>query len=306
MQSFNSSTSWVTYRKILKTEFSIDTPQEIVEHRKSILGHLIRLDVWEPDQHAKGTIIFVHGAGGNGRLVAPFIQGLEELGWRIIAPDLPGYGLTIPRINYNWSYEEWPKIIAKLADEQHGPVVLLGASMGGLTAVHSAEWTNNISGIIVTTLVDLSDAKVLASCARWPILGWLFIFGIKFIPRLLDPIRIPLSLVAPMKSMNANQKMKRYFTKDKLLGANWKPFRFWRSVFNYHKKNIQLSCPLLLIHPGDDDWTPIQLSLDRLESIEAQKDYKILTNGGHLPLEAPAIDELRNHIASFIGVLTDL
>jgi len=275
-------------------------PENITELWQEILGHKIRIDIWEPDQPAIATLIFVHGAGGNGRLCAPFIQGAEKQGLRVVAPDLPGYGLTSPRKDWDWSYEDWLKVIAELANQQTGPVFLLGASMGGLTSVYAAEWAENLSGIVVTTLLDLSDAKIMARSARWPIFGWLFVGSMKTIPWLLDPIRLPLSFLAQMKSMNANRKLKKYFSKDKLLGRNWMPLRFWRSVFNYRKTDIRLKCPLLLVHPGEDEWTPVELSLQKLKSIDAQKEFKLLSNGGHLPLENPALKELRGHIYDFV------
>ncbi|KPQ31392.1 MAG: Lysophospholipase, partial [Porphyrobacter sp. HL-46] len=62
----------------------------------------------------------------------------------------------------------------------------------------------------------------------------------------------------------------------------------------------KLDCPLLLIHPGADAWTPTEMSLVTYGQIEAQKEFVVLSNGSHLPLEQPAYNELNRHVARFL------
>ena len=52
----------------------------------------------------------------------------------MLAPDLPGYGLTMPAAGYRGEYAEWLAVLAQIADAEPGPVVMMGLSMGGLTA----------------------------------------------------------------------------------------------------------------------------------------------------------------------------
>ena len=298
--SFNDDASWLRYRELLWSEFSITLPEIIPEEWQDASGHQVRMDVWEPAQPPVGALIMVHGAGGNGRLLAPFAQEGAKAGWRVLAPDLPGYGLTQPSRGKRLSYEEWPLIVSEIANRQQDKVVLLGASMGGLTAVYSAENTKNLSGIIVTTLVDLSNPRIFARSARWKWLGWLSVLGMSAIPWLIDPIRIPLSIAAPLRAMSKNVRVQRYFLKDKYLGQNWLPISFWRSVLLYKREPIKLKCPLLLAHPGGDDWTPFEISLQTFEEIEARKNLVVLSNGGHLPLEQPAYAELSECVRQFL------
>lgn len=302
--SFNGHPSWLDYRSIVRQEFSIDLPEEIAEHWCRICGHDIRIDEWLPDGEPLGTIVCVHGAGGNGRILAPFAKAFQQAGWRVIAPDLPGYGMTQTVAGHEWTYADWPLVIADLAKVQSGKIVLAGASMGGLTAVYAAQHVQDLAGVIVTTLIDLAEEDTFVQAARWKLLGRLSIFGMKVLPFLLDRLPLPLSAVAPIKAMSANRAMQKYFQTDQFLGRNWLPVKFWRSVHSYRISPIQLDCQLLLVHPGKDDWTPYSVSLQTYDRIGAEKTAVKLSNGSHLPLEQPAYDEMCSAVGSFLEGLS--
>jgi pimeloyl-ACP methyl ester carboxylesterase len=93
VKSYNTSPSWTEYRGILDTRFGIRIDRPPRETWRKIRGHDFHVDVWEPEGPARGTLILVHGGGGNGRVLAPFADLAAGLGWRALAPDLPGYGL---------------------------------------------------------------------------------------------------------------------------------------------------------------------------------------------------------------------
>ncbi|MFM2419245.1 MAG: hypothetical protein RL385_3968 [Pseudomonadota bacterium] len=106
-----------------------------------------------PRSESRPTFVFVHGAGSNSFSWAPLLRELALLGHRTLAVDLPGHGLDA---QYPVSYQS-PQDLAALAREPsslaqlsladsvqhvidvvrrvraHGPVVLVAASMGGVT-----------------------------------------------------------------------------------------------------------------------------------------------------------------------------
>ncbi|WP_083234584.1 alpha/beta hydrolase [Porphyrobacter sp. LM 6] len=300
MKTFSQSASWTVYRRLLADEFGLVLTREPKENWLRVRGHHVRVDEWLPQGEAKGTVILVHGGGGNGRILAPAAEPIVELGWRVISPDLPGYGLTETAPEYDWDYAEWPSVIAAIADSQAGTVVLMGLSMGGLTAFFAAQQSAHVSGVIATTLLDLSDPKIFSLAARWRWLGHLSRFSMKTIPWLFDRVRMPLSLATPLKAMSSSRAMQRYFADDKLIGASWKPARFFRTVHQYRAQNWQLDCPLLLVHPGADSWTPTAQSKAVYDRIKADKQFVELTNGSHLPVEQPAYQELAIAIGKFL------
>ncbi|GAA5188158.1 alpha/beta hydrolase [Rugosimonospora acidiphila] len=107
--------------------------------------------------HASGrpspTFVFVHGANSSGGLWTPVIVELAALGYRAVAVDLPGHGLqaSIP-VSYqapqdldafatepsNMAAVTLDSTVSFLTDvvrrvAAHGPVILVGQSLGGLS-----------------------------------------------------------------------------------------------------------------------------------------------------------------------------
>jgi pimeloyl-ACP methyl ester carboxylesterase len=304
MQTFSELGSWKTYRAILAEEFGIRLETTPAERLVQIRGHRLRIDEWHASGTTRRTVILVHGGGGNGRILAPLAEPIARLGWRVLAPDLPGFGLTKPSPTFDWNYAEWPRVIAELANAQAAPVVLMGLSLGGLTAVFAAQQSDNVAGVVATTLLDASVDRHFVKVARWPWLGRISLLGMALVPGLVDRIRLPLSLAAPLDTMSANRRMARYFSNDPLIGASWKPIRFFRTVRDYEPPSLKLHCPLLLVHPGADAWTPTPMSLATFDRIDAKKRFVELSNGSHLPIEQPAYSELNEQVAGFLASVT--
>ncbi|WP_227287768.1 alpha/beta hydrolase [Boseongicola sp. H5] len=304
MNIYEGSPSWSRYRDILTSRFDIHFEREPIETWRSIRGHEIHIDEWWPEGSENGTLILVHGAGGNGRVLSPFGAFAAKLGWRVIAPDLPGYGLTKTAKSFRWDYEEWPAVVAELADACAGPVVLMGLSLGGMTAVFAAESSHNVSGVVATTLLDMGDPGIFIRAARWPWLGLATLAGFRLMPWIVDRLAMPLWLIAPMSKMTGDAAMRNYFSTDILLGQLRVPSRFFRTIHARKAATIHLHCPLLLLHPGADVWTPTALSKPAFGRVDGDKRLRELTNGSHLPLEQPAFKELQDEVGAFLATVS--
>jgi len=303
MKRFRNTRSWTRYRTILAEEFGIRLSVEPEESERRVRGHRVRIDEWPAQGSARGVVILVHGGGGNGRVLAPFAEPLAADGWRVLAPDLPGYGLTKPAKGYRDEYAEWPDVIAEIAQSEPGPVILAGLSMGGLTAMLAAQKAPTVRGVIVTTLMDLSQPEVFVKTARWRWLGRLSLLSMAIAPWLFDRLVLPLSLAVQLNAMSSNKRMQDYFLKDPLIGGRWKAARFFRTIHQHRVQSWALECPLLLAHPGADAWTPTSLSLPAFEKVEGRKRFVELSNGAHLPAEQPAYDELIAQMKAFAAAV---
>ncbi len=97
---------------------------------------MLRVDRHGPAD-AGVTVVLVHGAGGYGRMFAPLAAGLAAAGHEVLAPDLPGYGLS-PAAWEHVDYGAWKRALLILIDAEQQrrarPIVLLGASIGGYLA----------------------------------------------------------------------------------------------------------------------------------------------------------------------------
>lgn len=274
------------------------------EYYLNVTGHNVHIDEWIPSGEQKGIVFMIHGGGGNGRILAPFAQPIVDQGWKVIAPDLPGYGLTETRAGYDGDYSEWIDVIQALSEQHEGKKVFFGLSLGGLTAVHAAQITNNIHGVIATTLLDASEKEVFSRAARWRWLGVVSLIGFKTLGSILDRIKLPLRLAAPLTEMSSDEIVQNYFLTDELIAKRWIPIKFFRTLHNKTLDNNTELKRLLLVHPGSDTWTPTQMSLETFHKLKGNKSFIELTNGSHLPIEQPAYDELQTHVGNFLSQIT--
>lgn len=61
-------------------------------------------------------------------------------------------------------------------------------------------------------------------------------------------------------------------------------------------------CPVLLTQPAADKWTPLRLSEPFLNRItKAPVATTMLDNGGHYPIEQPALDQMVDAISGFVA-----
>ncbi|WP_256644242.1 alpha/beta hydrolase family protein [Stenotrophomonas sp. 9(2022)] len=95
-------------------------------------------------------------------MFAPLAAGLADAGHEVLAPDLPGYGLsTAP-----WSaieYGAWKQALLALIEAEHQrrprPIVLLGASIGGYLAYLVAAEPPWVRGLVATTLACTTRSR---------------------------------------------------------------------------------------------------------------------------------------------------
>ncbi|MDB4989256.1 MAG: hypothetical protein JWN04_4434 [Myxococcaceae bacterium] len=302
LASYRHDPSAQAYAALLGARFAIATPPPAQERFQAVCGHDVHIDEYQPVGPARGTIILVHGGGGHGRLLSPFVAPVLAQGFRVCAPDLPGYGLT--RLGKAAHYDHWSAVVAALAEQasSHGPVFLFGLSVGGVTALRAAQRTNAVRGVMCTTLIDLRNPDSFDLSGHSRRLGrvtrWLF----RSLGGLLDWLRVPLYLLAPLAKMSSDRDVTRLLRNDPLIGKRWVSLGLVRSFHQYAppRDDYHLPCPLLLVHPGSDLWTPVSMSMPVFDAIPSEKQLVILSNGAHAPLESPAYGELCAQLKAFL------
>ena len=86
--------------------------------------------------------VVLHGAGGYGRLLAPYGRLLQAHGFEVVLPDLPGYGLSVAPAALS-TYAALGRLRRGLASKRSSgargrPVALFGMSIGGYLAYLAA------------------------------------------------------------------------------------------------------------------------------------------------------------------------
>lgn len=298
----DDAVTWRAYQPHLPAEVRLRDRDLPVESWWSWDGLDVHLDRYPcPDAHT--TVIVAHGAGGYGRLLAPFGRLLAEAGADVVLPDLPGYGLT-PCPPQGMTYDRWVRCLADLAVAEAGAtdrsVRLFGMSVGGMLALHAAMAApaGVVAAVGATTLIDPRSPRVRRGVGRVPLPGVLLRTGAG------DRLRLPMPLVAPVERMSSIRAINRLCLRDPQGGGNRVPYGFLRSWLTYTpavEPEAFDRCPVLLAHPAADRWTPTEWSRDVLDRIPAPTTYVELRYCEHLPIEEPGLTTLRETVAAWLA-----
>ncbi len=113
------------------------------------------LEDWAADGSGKNKgigVLLVHGYTGSPASMRPWAEYLNQKGFTVRVPLLPGHG-TKPEDLNKVKWEEWPaKVEAELAElfKTCSKVFICGLSMGGGTTLNVAtRYSNRLSGIIL-------------------------------------------------------------------------------------------------------------------------------------------------------------
>ena len=102
-------------------------------------------------QNAKVGIVLVHGFTGSPASMRPWAHFLNDLGYTVRIPRLPGHGTKWQDLN-EVKWQEWPDRAAKDVEELLGKcerVYIFALSMGGATSVQLAHrFGARISGLV--------------------------------------------------------------------------------------------------------------------------------------------------------------
>lgn len=297
--TYDQTTAWKTRQALLPEPMRIRTRprEEWID-----VGRLrVHLDVHGAGD-APATLVLLHGGGGNGRLLAHYGQVAAAAGFRAVAPDLPGYGLTQAKPKRKVVYGDWRAIAAgtvgHVADQTGKPVVVLGLSMGGMLAWDAAAMTGKASSVLVTCLMDPRRRDVQRNLVRWPWLAPMTRALFRLRP-ISDRAVVPMGWTSNMAGIANDAAVTRSIVRDRLAGGTWMPGRWVRTYLTAEPVMAPADftvCPVTLAHPAEDRWTTPDLSVPFLESLTGVRThYELLDGAGHFPLEEPGrsrLDEL--------------
>ena len=267
-------------------------------------GWKIHLDTYKNKQ-AAAKVILLHGVGGNGRLLSFVAVPLFQAGYEVIAPDLPGYGNSIVE-KRKVVYEDWINLVSFLIDQEKSrderPVFIFGLSAGGMLAYHTAAKNPKVAGVIATNLLDQRDKRVREASTGSKLKSRILIPALKFASLFMGGAMMPMKKVANMKAIVNDEDVLELLLNDDRSSGTKVPVRFLVSLIKA-KPTIEpeyFNIPVLLVHPGEDRWTPTWTSKIFFDRLKGEKELKILENAGHFPLEQPGISQLPEYSIKFI------
>ena len=262
-------------------------------------GHRVHI-ARAPEPGAPARVLLVHGAGGHSGALWPIAALVASRGIDISAVDLPLYGRTRSPDPAAVRYDTWVDLLIDLveAERDHRPLVILGASIGGLLAYEVAARSPHVAAVAATCLLDPGNWRARAHMTRAGALG---VLGgpLSMLARgRLAHTMVSMSAVANLRRMSRDRALSRLCSIDPRGGAARVPLGFLASYLRFtHTPPERNRTPVTLLHPGRDAWTPVELSTRVLSRAAGPADLVILRECGHFPVEDPGITELVDAVA---------
>lgn len=311
--TYSEQSEWREIQAYLPKKFHFTKNYHPTEEWWNWKGHEVHLDCFR-NEKAPVKVILLHGVGTNGRQMSMILGGpLSKDGFETIAIDMPTYGVTKVKKGSVVKYDDWVDLACDYIDYEQKrddrPIVLYGLSAGGMETYHVAAKNKKVKGIIGMTFLDQKNQQVRDETAKnlfmsrvgIPMAGVATNIG-------LENFKMKMSTASKMSALCNNEKVMEIFNRDKTSAANKASMRFLDSYGNYkpamEPEDFDV-CPILLTQPEQDKWTPLHLSTPFLNKIK-KVDVKIvmLENGGHYPVEQPALDQMHDAIVEFIYKVT--
>lgn len=244
-----------------------------------------------------GTVVLLHGGGGHGRMLSAVGVLAQQVGAEALAPDLPLYGHTVVPDRSDVRYRAWVEAGVELVERVRvpgRPIVLFGASMGGRLALDVAHQlgAGGVDAVVATCLLDPRRADVRQVVARHPLVLSTGMPLMRAGARLTDRIVIPMRWIAPMEKIANDPDLARACATDPLGAGTSVPLGFLRSWLEHdpgYEPGTFDACPVVLAHPGEDRWTPVEVSRSFLEEMAVPTEMVLLEGCGHFPVEPGAV-----------------
>lgn len=252
---------------------------------------------------AAARVMVIHGGGGYGEALWPAAGVAASHGAEVLAPDLPLYGYTETPDPSGVRYDDWIDLLCDLVRAERAadprPLILFGASMGGMLAYEVAARTadtDGVAAVLATCLLDVSDPVARAAATRYAWMGRPAPALLRAIDPVLGRVKLPIRWLADMNAMSLNPELSRLCATDPRGGGARVPLGFlssWMSYVHTAPEAYQ-GPPVTLVAPAADRWTPPEVSVAFLQRISAPTKVVMLENCGHYPIEEPGLTQLRD------------
>ena len=166
---------------------------------------------------------------------------------------------------------------------------------------------DEVYGIIGMCFLKNDDKTVGEETSKFKGTSWMVVPTMQALSKTpLRRLMIPMKKVSKMDALTNNPEALKIMMEDSASGgasvqlqvlAEYMTYRMPIPAEDYDR------CPILLTQPELDRWTPLKLSQISMKGIKAPFTVKILSGGGHYPMEETALRQLVDNAKTFIGSL---
>lgn len=257
----------------------------------------VSLMEWEPTGTPRTTVVLLHGGGYDSAELSWGAMGgqLARAGYRVIAPDAPGYGES-PVADWPMTQERLVEFVGEVIDTLGlQRYVVGGLSMGGgMTLGHVLERPDGIQGVILLGSYGLADS-VFAAPFRVPgqLLSWAVVTSGLMGVSVRTMVRYPFLVRRAMKSLLRNPAQRTPALERQILaeggrGTSIAAFRQWqrsevlptRLRTTYTGRLAAIQVPTLLIHGEGDAAVPLVAVREAAEQFPDGR-LMVVSGAGH-------------------------
>ncbi|MHA1805096.1 MAG: alpha/beta fold hydrolase [Promethearchaeota archaeon] len=271
-------------------------------------GTPIHLDVYEPTQNVKGTVIFIHGTAVYSKFYAEFCYRLHEEGYCVISPDLIGHGLSGGKRGHFTmkKFSETIQAVINHVIENHGnKIVLMGSSLGGIATLYATAHDIRITGAICHNAAIFNE-KAYKKIIKPKGLLRILVHLIPFMARLFPTWRFSVFLYLDFSKLAHSKFTERieFLLNDPLLTKKYTLTALRAQLKEPLAKPIEeITTPILIIN-GEHDFL---FSLDYMKEIQerlsnAPGQLVVIKGASHLIFQE-YIDEALKEIIPWIESL---
>lgn len=253
----------------------------------------IHLDIYDDKPNnpkREVTIIFIHGTAVYSRFYAEFLYGLFKLGYRIVALDLPGHGLSGGNRGH-FNMEELVgsiyDVVSYAIDQFPGKYILLGSSLGGIATLYAIANDPRLhAGICMNAAIlnEKAHKEIVKVKGFYKVLKPFVPLFAKILPSLRLSVWIyldPKLLVKKEESL----KVIDVLLSDPLITSKYTLKSLATQMTSAPVKKIEeIETPIMLINGSNDvlfSTSFIEKIYNRLER-SRNKAFEIIPNSSHL------------------------
>ncbi|MBF6327990.1 alpha/beta hydrolase [Nocardia transvalensis] len=258
---------------------------------------------------ARVRVLMIHGAGGHAGLLWPYAASAAHEEVEATVVDLPLYGDTVEPRPRGVRYRDWIDLLCEFVraetESDDRPLVLFGASMGGMLAYEAAARTGAVAHVVATCLLDPADPRAREAAARWSITGRIPPALLGALAPVLGGVRIPVRWIADLQNMSLDPRVSRLCAADPKGGGVSVPLGWLADflTFRHAAPEDFRAAPVTLLHPATDRWTPPELSMRFLDRIAAPTRSVLLEGCGHFPIEEPGVTQLATALREVVDAV---
>jgi 3-oxoadipate enol-lactonase len=223
---------------------------------------------------AQRTVLLLHGLGVTGSSWRLQIPALATEGYRVLAPDLRGFG----RSSYpgRTGISDMAQDVAELVRAQaNGPVDVVGISMGGTVALQLAV----DHGDVIDRLVLVNTTSRLRPSHP---AGWV-LYALRYVALYAMGFTAQAHLVARRTFPQPHQAELRRVLVEQIMQAN--PYAYRASLralgfFDIHPRLGEIGAPTLVISSERDSAIPLQHQRPLVEGIPGAR-HVVIPDAGH-------------------------